>query len=167
MPWAPAHGSCSHPRAGRRAHSSPTQLVHRAALGSMPSKAHHLRLDKSDRPWLTNCSPPGRPPPGNRGLAPTALKMPPLPGLRTDDLALTGVKKQVSQPSPLCSRESSPKSYGCLAPEGRHLECHWAPAHGPRSHRRAGRRAHSSPTQLVPSSRPWIHAIEGPPFAAR
>ncbi len=45
-------------------------LSHRAALGSMPSKAHHLRLDKSYRPWLTNCSPPGRPPPGNRGLAP-------------------------------------------------------------------------------------------------
>ncbi len=130
-------------------------------------RLNHLQLDKSYPPWLTNCSPPGRPPPGNRGLAPTALKMPHLPGLRTDDLALTGVKKQLSKQSPLCSRELSPKSYGCLAPEGRHLECRGRKPTAPRSHRRAGRRAHSSPTQLVPSSRPWIHAIEGPPFAAR
>ncbi len=43
------------------------------------------------------------------------------PGLRTNESALIGSKMQVSQL--LCSRELSPKSYGCLAPEGRHLEC--------------------------------------------
>ncbi len=64
--------------------------------------------------------------------------MPPLPGLRTDDLALTGVKKQVSKQSPLCSRELSPKSYGCLAPEGRHLECRGRKPTGPAATRALG-----------------------------
>ncbi len=84
-------------------------------------RLHQLRLDKSYPPWLTNYSPPRRPRSGDRGLAPTALKMPPLPGLRTNESALIGSKMQVSQL--MCSRELSPKSYGSSAPEGRHLEC--------------------------------------------
>ncbi len=77
-------------------------------------RLHQLRLDRIYSSWLTNYSPPKRLRPSDRGLAPTALKMPPLPGLRTDEAALIGVRIRCR--SPQCSRELSPKSYGCLAP---------------------------------------------------
>ncbi len=110
----------------RRKPTAPHQLARRAAsaqfsnttcsieppLNPCHRRLHQLRLDKSYPRWLTNYSPPRRLRPVDRGLAPTALKMPPLPGLRTDESALIGSKRHVSQL--LCSRELSPKSYGCL-----------------------------------------------------
>ncbi len=127
---------------------------------------HQSRLDRIYSSCLTNYSPPKRLRPGNRGLAPTALKMPPLPGLRTDESALIGVKNQVSQPtvqqrtfteerwlfSP-GSRELSSKSLWLFSPGRGDILNAVGASPRPRIRRRSGRRAHSSPTQLVSSSR--------------
>ncbi len=114
MPWAQAHGPHPPARWAASAQFTNTTCHIEPPLAPFDRSLHQLRLDRVYSSWLTNYSPPKRLRPGNRGLAPTALKMPPLPGLRTHESALIGVKKQVSQP--LCSRELSSKSYWLFSP---------------------------------------------------
>ncbi len=158
MPWAQAHGPHPPARWAASAQFTNTTCHIEPPLAPFDRSLHQLRLDRVYSSWLTNYSPPKRLRPGNRGLAPTALKMPPLPGLRTHESALIGVKKQVSQP--LCSRELLSKSLWLFSPGRGDILNAVGASPRPRIRPRAGRRAHSSPTQLVTSSRHWIHSIE-------
>ncbi len=131
MPWAQAHGPASARALGGERTVHQHNLSIEPPLDPFNRSLHQLRLDRIYSSWLTNYSPPKRLRPGNRGLAPTALKMPPLPGLRTDEAALIGVKNQVSQPtvqqrtfteelwlfSP-AAENFHRRAYGCLAPAG-------------------------------------------------
>ncbi len=104
-------------------------------LDACHRRLHQLRLDRIYSSWLTNYSPPRRARLGPRGLAPHGTEDAAPTGLKPDESALIGVKKQGAQP--LCSRESSRRVMALQPRQGRHLECRGASPR-PRTNSRSG-----------------------------
>ncbi len=93
MPWAQAHGYQAAVAPAASSWLTKDDSSYRAATGGAFDSMDPRAARWNKLCWSAARSPPIAPAAGGRRLAPTALKMPPLPGLRTTYLTLTAVKR--------------------------------------------------------------------------